>query len=138
MCIRDSYSGRRQEINDELEKLSSLNLRKKNEETGMPYTDAEKKTIRTKIKQHKQRIANKGLIDFEEERLGQLQQWVESYQNRIQQLHTEREATLHRLAELQDVAVSPKSYTSTLNINCLLYTSPSPRDRTRSRMPSSA
>ena len=26
----------------------------------------------------------------------------------------------------------------TLNMNCLLYTSPSPRDRTRSRMPSSA
>ena len=26
----------------------------------------------------------------------------------------------------------------TLNKNCLLYTSPSPRDRTRSRMPSSA
>ena len=25
-----------------------------------------------------------------------------------------------------------------LKINCLLYTSPSPRDRTRSRMPSSA
>ena len=25
-----------------------------------------------------------------------------------------------------------------LNLNCLLYTSPSPRDRTRSRMPSSA
>ena len=25
-----------------------------------------------------------------------------------------------------------------LRINCLLYTSPSPRDRTRSRMPSSA
>ena len=24
------------------------------------------------------------------------------------------------------------------NLNCLLYTSPSPRDRTRSRMPSSA
>ena len=28
--------------------------------------------------------------------------------------------------------------TLTLDINCLLYTSPSPRDRTRSRMPSSA
>ena len=27
---------------------------------------------------------------------------------------------------------------SVLNIPCLLYTSPSPRDRTRSRMPSSA
>ena len=28
--------------------------------------------------------------------------------------------------------------TSFLSISCLLYTSPSPRDRTRSRMPSSA
>ena len=27
---------------------------------------------------------------------------------------------------------------SSVNISCLLYTSPSPRDRTRSRMPSSA
>src|SRR5664280_1322926 len=29
-------------------------------------------------------------------------------------------------------------YTSTEKLDCLLYTSPSPRDRTRSRMPSSA
>ena len=28
--------------------------------------------------------------------------------------------------------------TAVIRINCLLYTSPSPRDRTRSRMPSSA
>ena len=33
----------------------------------------------------------------------------------------------------------PTSITATHNYNaCLLYTSPSPRDRTRSRMPSSA
>ena len=30
------------------------------------------------------------------------------------------------------------AYASTFNQDCLLYTSPSPRDRTRSRMPSSA
>ena len=30
------------------------------------------------------------------------------------------------------------SHLPLLNIDCLLYTSPSPRDRTRSRMPSSA
>ena len=30
------------------------------------------------------------------------------------------------------------TYTSALSTTCLLYTSPSPRDRTRSRMPSSA
>ena len=33
---------------------------------------------------------------------------------------------------------SPGSYNVCLTITCLLYTSPSPRDRTRSRMPSSA
>ena len=33
---------------------------------------------------------------------------------------------------LEDAVLSPRFYT------CLLYTSPSPRDRTRSRMPSSA
>ena len=37
--------------------------------------------------------------------------------------------------------LSPKTvrnYVSSIFTNCLLYTSPSPRDRTRSRMPSSA
>src|SRR5665811_569018 len=33
---------------------------------------------------------------------------------------------------------TPGSCTSTPLLSCLLYTSPSPRDRTRSRMPSSA
>ena len=32
----------------------------------------------------------------------------------------------------------PKAFDVTLDNSCLLYTSPSPRDRTRSRMPSSA
>ena len=32
----------------------------------------------------------------------------------------------------------PTGCTITRSVNCLLYTSPSPRDRTRSRMPSSA
>ena len=36
-----------------------------------------------------------------------------------------------------DVNILPNK-TTELNITCLLYTSPSPRDRTRSRMPSSA
>jgi len=34
--------------------------------------------------------------------------------------------------------ITIKSQTITLSYTCLLYTSPSPRDRTRSRMPSSA
>ena len=35
-------------------------------------------------------------------------------------------------------SVSGKSYRMRGTLTCLLYTSPSPRDRTRSRMPSSA
>ena len=55
------------------------------------------------------------------------------------------------LASGSSVAISHNSYVKAYNgldvmtimatekdINCLLYTSPSPRDRTRSRMPSSA
>ena len=34
--------------------------------------------------------------------------------------------------------ISIGDWTNAINIGCLLYTSPSPRDRTRSRMPSSA
>ena len=34
--------------------------------------------------------------------------------------------------------VFPKDFSTQLTTGCLLYTSPSPRDRTRSRMPSSA
>ena len=39
------------------------------------------------------------------------------------------------LSSMEDVAASVLSWRSRF---CLLYTSPSPRDRTRSRMPSSA
>ena len=39
---------------------------------------------------------------------------------------------------LDSLPIEVKSYLDKLAISCLLYTSPSPRDRTRSRMPSSA
>ena len=38
----------------------------------------------------------------------------------------------------KDKAKSPQNWNADLMATCLLYTSPSPRDRTRSRMPSSA
>ena len=38
----------------------------------------------------------------------------------------------------RDIASTRESIEATANGVCLLYTSPSPRDRTRSRMPSSA
>ena len=40
--------------------------------------------------------------------------------------------------EVITVAGLKKKYNDISNNSCLLYTSPSPRDRTRSRMPSSA
>ena len=39
---------------------------------------------------------------------------------------------------LPDVAVVPSEHFNTITYTCLLYTSPSPRDATLSRMPSSA
>ena len=42
------------------------------------------------------------------------------------------------LITLDDVKLDLESGAGKVNILCLLYTSPSPRDRTRSRMPSSA
>ena len=39
---------------------------------------------------------------------------------------------------LEEIEVRPYRLTGYLDIDCLLYTSPSPRDRTRARMPSSA
>ena len=41
---------------------------------------------------------------------------------------------IDKIAELKSSHSSNKN----VGLNCLLYTSPSPRDRTRSRMPSSA
>ena len=45
---------------------------------------------------------------------------------------------LTTLAEKNEIHFSVDHRTISLSIDCLLYTSPSPRDRTRSRMPSSA
>ena len=52
-----------------------------------------------------------------------------------------QQATLHGTRLFNDVRTADEisaSYRTDLPYNCLLYTSPSPRDRTRSRMPSSA
>ena len=56
------------------------------------------------------------------------------------------EEGVNKLADTVRVTIGPKgrnvvldkSFGAPLITNCLLYTSPSPRDRTRSRMPSSA
>ena len=48
------------------------------------------------------------------------------------------EADVGQLSSLMYAAFVLMALTLLVNIFCLLYTSPSPRDRTRSRMPSSA
>ena len=57
----------------------------------------------------------------------------ESILRNVQRIQAENELEL--AAELQGLHFSVEMETGT---GCLLYTSPSPRDRTRSRMPSSA
>ena len=46
--------------------------------------------------------------------------------------------TIIKLAGDIDIVVQPSTVEDGRQYTCLLYTSPSPRDRTRSRMPSSA
>ena len=58
----------------------------------------------------------------------------------IDQLTKDSDLVLHMAAALgvNTILESPLESMSTNITGCLLYTSPSPRDRTRSRMPSSA
>ena len=51
--------------------------------------------------------------------------------------YEEKMAAFEKLQKLPRNA-SPSRVTRRCSLTCLLYTSPSPRDRTRSRMPSSA
>ena len=48
------------------------------------------------------------------------------------------ETTIIRLDEGEKIPVNLDIFHGMICLGCLLYTSPSPRDRTRSRMPSSA
>ena len=45
---------------------------------------------------------------------------------------------IHNISPGVQITLEKKETNTTHSNNCLLYTSPSPRDRTRSRMPSSA
>ena len=49
-----------------------------------------------------------------------------------------RDAMFHKMTPQQWKEVIDTNLSGVFNMTCLLYTSPSPRDRTRSRMPSSA
>ena len=57
----------------------------------------------------------------------------------VQQITNEYQYLQKTISELADIHKrTPGSISYKLKNICLLYTSPSPRDRTRSRMPSSA
>ena len=55
----------------------------------------------------------------------------------VQQEFT-KEQILEFMACKNDPVYFAKQHVKIVSLDCLLYTSPSPRDRTRSRMPSSA
>ena len=58
---------------------------------------------------------------------------------RVNSVEIDNEVVADITQEIQDGAMAfLKAEYRVLSIFCLLYTSPSPRDRTRSRMPSSA
>ena len=70
---------------------------------------------------------------------------TQTYPPRIGGMQNVMTSISKRLSSIEDTHVFPDHFLSKKNgyINsklyiCLLYTSPSPRDRTRSRMPSSA
>eukprot|EP00828_Plagiopyla_frontata_P003170 TRINITY_DN10851_c0_g1_i2.p2 TRINITY_DN10851_c0_g1~~TRINITY_DN10851_c0_g1_i2.p2 ORF type:complete len:100 (+),score=25.89 TRINITY_DN10851_c0_g1_i2:175-474(+) len=77
------------------------------------YSKHERQLLREQIQQVKQQEI---LID-------QLKQKLEKYENSFGKLEEENN---HQIQTLNS------------QLNCLLYTSPSPRDRQKSRMPSSA
>ena len=69
--------------------------------------------------------------------MGLIDQAVDAFENEINNLKLNVKDTV----EAMDYEYSGSLYDTVLTTklgNCLLYTSPSPRDRTRSRMPSSA
>ena len=66
-----------------------------------------------------------------------VEQWMNEFELRCTYNLAETCVASLTVAELLDLAGGPADLLAQL-LPCLLYTSPSPRDRTRSRMPSSA
>eukprot|EP00657_Telonema_sp_P-1_P004708 TRINITY_DN21115_c0_g1_i1.p1 TRINITY_DN21115_c0_g1~~TRINITY_DN21115_c0_g1_i1.p1 ORF type:complete len:148 (-),score=52.84 TRINITY_DN21115_c0_g1_i1:117-560(-) len=80
---------------------------------------------------------NRALRYFEELKTRGLSPDVETFNALIKCFAPSGSSMVHKIfEEMADCKVAPDHVT--FSILCLLYTSPSPRDRTRSRMPSSA
>ena len=76
------------------------------------------------------------LILGEPQILGQVKQAFQISEDYYQAANIPLSSTLSRL--FQKTFATAKRVRTETNIGCLLYTSPSPRDRSLSRMPSSA
>ena len=86
------------------------------------------------------KVKEGSLFTTEDQAMSIYQDVVETLgSHRTEPLKADRSAEklLEKYTEAQRLAVYQGAY-SYLQDTCLLYTSPSPRDRTRSRMPSSA
>ena len=79
---------------------------------------------------------NKGILEYTRQHPGQEKQIMEYFEKNPSSLDTIRAPLIEQ--KVIDSIIS-KSKTNIIKLNdCLLYTSPSPRDRSLSRMPSSA
>ena len=80
------------------------------------------------------------LSDLDRDELEMLSQYIQNQQQVINDL-TERNMQLTTEIQVQRLRIKELEQINNVKSkakSCLLYTSPSPRDRTRSRMPSSA
>ena len=113
-------------------------------EDELELFDLIKKKKMTKVEEQKVKLAAKKLLQrlHEEKPPVLVEAWFKDSQTRKIVRTAVEEVLDAELPETYDKAVfsakCEKVFETVLDYACLLYTSPSPRDRTRSRMPSSA
>ena len=110
---------------EEARKLRAEQLEKKNKKLSAPKELLDPIPV--------VEVAEEPVVDVVKEPIELLQERVEEFSTQYNEELAQLEVRLANKLELDDVNLQPIQ-----NNICLLYTSPSPRDRTRSRMPSSA
>ena len=118
---------------DDLKKAGQRELKRVRTELGLTHKDIKITDRQWEAIQAKAISAN---------RLSEIMRYSDL--DRLRQLATPRKSdklptwSISRAKGMLELGYTNKEVADALGISCLLYTSPSPRDRTRSRMPSSA